>query len=37
MKIENLIYKLNKKIPQQKKVQNRKISNIVSKDLAVVL
>ena len=33
--MENLIYKVNKRISQQKKVENRKISNIVSNDLAV--
>ena len=32
--MESLIYKVNKKISQQKKVENRKISNIVSNDLA---
>ena len=33
--MENLIYKVNKRISQQKKVENRKISKIVSNDLAV--
>ena len=35
IRMENLIYKVNKRISQQKKVENRKISNIVSNDLAV--
>ena len=33
--MESLIYKVNKKISQQKKVENRKISNIVSNNLVV--
>ena len=33
--MENLIYKVNKRISQQKKVENRKIPNIVSNELAV--
>ena len=35
IKMENLIYKVNKRISQQKKVENRKISNIVSNNLVV--
>ena len=35
IKMENVIYNVNKRISQQKKVENRKISKTVSNDLAV--
>ena len=35
IKMENIIYNVNKRISQQKKVENRKISKTVSNDLAV--